>query len=116
MMIDPIRLEIIRGAIRAAQSEMEALLERTAISAFIREKKDFYTAIFDAEGRLAVGSNLAIFGDVTAPDLAAFPAAMMRAGDLYWFSDCYGSRGAVSHSNDQVFLAPVFHNGVLSAF
>src|SRR5260370_13024151 len=86
---DPVTLEIIRGALRAAQAEMEALLERTAISAFIREKKDFYTAIFDAEGRLAVGSNVPIFGDVTAPVLAAFPAATMRAGDLYWFSDCY---------------------------
>jgi N-methylhydantoinase B len=32
----------------------------------------------------------------------------MRPGDLYWYNDCYGSRGAVSHSNDQVFLAPVF--------
>ena len=38
---DPVTLEIIRGAIRAAQAEMEALIERTAISAFIREKKDF---------------------------------------------------------------------------
>ena len=47
-MLDPIKLEIIRGAIRAAQAEMDALLERTAISAFIREKKDFYTALFDA--------------------------------------------------------------------
>ena len=46
-MVDPVTLEIIRGAIRAAQAEMDALLERTAISAFIREKKDFYTAVFD---------------------------------------------------------------------
>ena len=38
---DPVTLEIVRGAIRAAQAEMEALIERTAISAFIREKKDF---------------------------------------------------------------------------
>ena len=53
---DPVTLEIIRGAVRAAQSEMEALLERTAISAFIREKKDFYTALFDADGVMAVGS------------------------------------------------------------
>ncbi|HEX9521684.1 MAG TPA: hydantoinase B/oxoprolinase family protein, partial [Reyranella sp.] len=45
---DAVTLEIVRGAIRAAQAEMEALLERTAISAFIREKKDFYTALFDA--------------------------------------------------------------------
>ena len=116
VLCDPVTLEILRGAIRAAQAEMEALLERTAISAFIREKKDFYTALFDAEGRLAVGSNVPIFGDVAAPVLARFPAAAMQHGDLYWFNDCYGSRGAVSHSNDQVFLAPVFHRGVLCAF
>jgi N-methylhydantoinase B/oxoprolinase/acetone carboxylase alpha subunit len=34
---DPTKLEIIRGAIRATQSEMDALLERTAIRALIRE-------------------------------------------------------------------------------
>lgn len=113
---DPVTLEIIRGAIRAAQAEMEALLERTAISAFIREKKDFYTALFDAAGALAVGSNVPIFGDVTAPVLERFPPGTMRAGDVYWYNDCYGSRGAVSHSNDQVFLAPVFHAGRLCAF
>jgi N-methylhydantoinase B len=113
---DPVTLEILRGAIAAAQAEMEALLERTAISAFIREKKDFYTALFDAAGRLAVGSNVPIFGDVASPVLEAFPPATMRPGDLFWFNDCYGSRGAVSHSNDQVFLAPVFHAGELCAF
>ena len=40
----------------------------------------------------------------------------MREGDLYWYSDCYASRGAVSHSNDQVLLAPVFHNERRCAF
>ena len=113
---DPVTLEIVRGAIRAAQAEMEALLERTAISAFIREKKDFYTALFDAGGKLAVGSNVPIFGDVAGPVLERFPPAEMEPGDLYWFNDCYGSRGAVSHSNDQVFLAPVFHAGELCAY
>src|ERR1700709_62846 len=80
LICDPVTLEIIRGAARAAQAEMEALLERTAISAFIREKKDFYTAVFDAAGRLAVGSNVPIFGDVTAPVLAAFGPETMHAG------------------------------------
>ena len=108
---DAVTLEIIRGAARAAQSEMEALLERTAMSAFIREKKDFYTALFDAEGAMAVGSDLPIFGDIVGPVAAQFPLETMREGDLYWYSDCYGSRGAVSHSNDQVFLAPAFHDG-----
>ncbi len=114
--LDPIKLEIIRGAIRAAQSEMDALLERTAISAFIREKKDFYTALFDADGVMVVGSNIPIFGDITGPVFAKFAPSTMREGDLYWYNDCYGSRGAVSHSNDQVFLAPVFHAGKRAAF
>ena len=113
---DPVTLEIIRGAVRAAQAEMEALLERTAISAFIREKKDFYTALFDADGVMAVGSNVPIFGDICGPVFDHFPIETIQPGDLYWYNDCYGSRGAVSHSNDQVFLAPVFHEGRRCAF
>ena len=113
---DPITLEIIQGAIQAAQSEMEALIERTAISAFIREKKDFYTAIFDRDGVMAVGSMVPIFGDITTPVFEHFPIETMQEGDLYWYNDCYGSYGAVSHSNDQVLLAPVFHNGQRVAF
>jgi N-methylhydantoinase B len=113
---DAISLEIIRGAIAAAQSEMEALLERTAISAFIREKKDFYTALFDENGVMAVGSMVPIFGDMTSPVFESFPADEMKPGDLFWYNDCYGSRGAVSHSNDQVLLAPVFKDGRRCAF
>lgn len=113
---NPVTLEIIRGAITAAQAEMEALIERTAISAFIREKKDFYTALFDAEGVMAVGSMVPIFGDMTTPVFEKFAPDSMRPGDIYWYNDCYGSYGAVSHSNDQVLLAPVFHEGERVAF
>ncbi|KAJ55357.1 methylhydantoinase [Actibacterium mucosum KCTC 23349] len=113
---DPVSLEIIRGAIAAAQSEMEALIERTAISAFIREKKDFYTALFDGNGTMAVGSMVPIFGDMTRPVLEKFPMETMQEGDVYWYNDCYGSYGAISHSNDQVLLAPVFREGRVCAF
>lgn len=113
---DPVTLEIVRGAIRAAQAEMEALIERTAISAFIREKKDFYTGLFDGDGVMAVGSNVPVFGDMTGPVFASFPSQTMRPGDVYWYNDCYASRGAISHSNDQVLLAPVFRDGRRSAF
>jgi hypothetical protein len=37
---DPITREIIKGALRSAQAEMEAVIERTSMSPFIREKKD----------------------------------------------------------------------------
>lgn len=113
---DPVTLEIVRGALRATQSEMEALIERTAMSPFIREKKDFYAALFDAAGRLVVGSNLPIFGDVIGPIVEHYPLATMRAGDVYWYNDCYVSKGAVSHSPDQVFACPVFVDGEIVAF
>lgn len=113
---DPVTVEIVRGSLRAIQGEMEALIERTAMSPFIREKKDFYAALFDAEGRLIAGSNLPVFGDVVGPVTEHYPLESMREGDVYWFNDCYASRGAVSHSPDQVFLAPVFAEGKLSGF
>src|SRR5579872_1684046 len=114
--VDPVALQIIKGALRSAQLEMETLLQRTAMSPFIREKKDFFCALFDAEARLVVGTALPIFGDLIAPVLEHYPAASMQPGDLYWYNDCYASRGAVSHSPDQVFVAPVFAEGKLSAF
>jgi N-methylhydantoinase B len=114
--LDAVTLEIVRGALRAVQSEMEAVIERTAMSPFIREKKDFYAALYDGDGRLIVGSNLPVFGDVIKPIAEHYPLASMRPGDIYWFNDCYASRGAVSHSSDQVFVAPVFAEGKLAAF
>src|SRR5690349_13892165 len=113
---DPVTLQIVRGALRAIQGEMEAVIERTAMSPFIREKKDFYAALFDGAGRLIVGSNLPVFGDVVGPIAEHYPLDTMRPGDIYWFNDCYASRGAVSHSPDQVFVAPVFTEGRLAAF
>jgi N-methylhydantoinase B len=113
---DAVTLEIVRGALRAAQSEMEALIERTAMSPFIREKKDFFAALFDGKGKLVVGSNLPAFGDIVAPILDYYPLADMKPGDLYWYNDCYLSKGAVSHTPDQVFVSPVFAEGELVAF
>jgi N-methylhydantoinase B len=113
---DPVTLEIVRGALRAAQGEMEALIERTAMSPFIREKKDFFAALFDRHGKLVIGTNLPAFGGIVEPILERYPAATMSEGDLYWYNDCYGSRGAVSHTPDQVFVAPVYCEGELVAF
>ncbi len=84
---DPVTLEIVRGAIRAAQAEMEALIERAAISAFIREKKDFYTALFDADGVLPPGSGarsrerLAVHFASGTAEVALFDRVSLGAGD-----------------------------------
>ena len=113
---DAVTLEVIRGALRASQSEMEALIERTAMSAFIREKKDFFVALFDATGDMIVGAYRPSFGDPVRPIFEFYPPDQMKPGDLYWYNDCYGSKGSVSHSPDQVFVAPIFVDGEIIAF
>ena len=113
---DPVTREIIKGALRAAQAQMEAVIERTAMSPFIREKKDYFAGILDARGRVVVGTAVPLFGNLMSIVFEQYPAATMRPGDLYWYNDCHGSRGGVSHSPDMVFAAPVFHDGRLVGF
>ena len=113
---DPVTLEIVKGSLRAAQMEMESLLERTAVSPVIREKKDFFAGYFDPLGQLITGTNLPIFGHIIQPIFEHYPSQEMRRGDLYWYNDCYASKGGVSHMPDQVFAAPVFFEGRLIGF
>ena len=48
-------VELIKGAMNATRREMEALITRTAMSPFIREKKDFFTAITYKSSERSVG-------------------------------------------------------------
>ena len=114
--VDAVTVEIIKGALRSAQAECEALLERTAMSPVIREKQDYFIGFYDAGGRLVTGTKLPLFGDVMRPILDRFPADDIRPGDIFWYNDCYASRGGVSHTSDQVFATPAFVNGQLIAF
>ena len=113
---DAITIELVSGALRTVQGEMESLIEHTAMSAFINEKKDFHAALFDVAGRLMATKSLPLSSDLIAPIFEQYPVATMRQGDLYWYNDCYASHGAVSHTPDQVIVAPVFHDGSLVAF
>lgn len=114
--VNPVTLELIKGMMRSARAEMEALIERTSMSPFIREKKDYFTSFFDRDGRLLYGTNLPIGGNLLDCILQTYAVETMRPGDLYWYNDCYGSGGGVSHSPDMVFVAPVFAEGDLVGF
>lgn len=111
---DAVTLELMVGALQTIVGEMETLLERTAMSPFIREKKDFSVALADDLGRVIAARGFG--GNFLVPIFEQYPIEEMSEGDIYWYNDCYGSRGIVSHSPDQVFVAPVFHNGVLIGF
>jgi len=114
--VDPVTLEIIRGGIRAIQAEMEVLIERTAMSPFIREKKDYASGLYDAEGRLIAGKSLPFASDLVTPLFQDYPPETMKPGDIYWYDDCYASHGAVTHTPDQVLIAPVFAEDGLIGF
>jgi len=115
--LDTVTLELIKGAIQSARVEMEAVIERTSMSPFIREKKDYYTAFFDRDGRLVVSTALPMAaGNLIDCIFAQYPREEMKPGDLYLYNDSYGSRGAVSHNNDMVFVAPVFSGDRIVAF
>lgn len=113
---DPVTVEIVKGALRATQAEMEALLQRTAMSPIIREKQDYFVGLFDGRGRLLIGTKIPVLGNILGPIFETFPPESMRPGDIYWYNDCYGSDGAVSHSPDQVFVIPIFYEERIVAY
>ena len=52
--LDPIALQVMLGALRAACDEMGVVLVRSAHSANIKERRDASTALFDASGRMVM--------------------------------------------------------------
>jgi N-methylhydantoinase B len=114
--VDPITLEIIRGSLASTIRDMELLMERCAMSPFIKEKKDYFVGVFDTRGRIVAchisGSGPGMIDAI----LRAYPLESMRPGDVYWFNDPYLSDGAVQHHQDMVFVMPVFHEGAVVAF
>ena len=52
MGVNPVVLEIIRGSLRSTIQEMELLMERCAMSPFIKEKKDYFVGIYDTRSRI----------------------------------------------------------------
>ena len=112
--VDPVTRQLIRGSLRAARLECELIIERTAMSAFIREKKDYTVSFLDAGGR-------EIYGDTMGSDILGcvwdyYPVEAMRPGDLYWYNDPYLSQGSITHTPDMVFIAPVFFHGEVVAY
>ena len=112
--VDPVTRQLIRGSLRAARLECELIIERTAMSAFIREKKDYTVSFLDAAGR-------EIYGDTMGSDILGcvwehYPLGSMRPGDLYWYNDPYLSHGSITHTPDMVFIAPVFFEDEVVAY
>lgn len=109
MSVDPITLEIVRGAVSSIILQMEGLVERTAMSPVIKEKMDYFVGIYDLKGRI-VDAFLSTSGPkIVDPVIRVYPIEDMEPGDLYWYNDPHLSKGAIQHTGDMCFLSPVFH-------
>jgi N-methylhydantoinase B len=116
MPINPITIELIKGALGSAIHEMEVLIDRTSMSAMIKEKKDFFVGLFDAGGRM-IDAHVSFSGPgLIDPVLRQYPLAEMSPGDVFWYNDPYFSGGALQHLGDMAFIAPVFDDGEVVAF
>src|SRR5258705_4364053 len=114
--VDPITLEIIRGSLASAIRDMELLMERCAMSPFIKEKKDYFVGIFDTEGRIVACQISGSGPGMLQAIMKVYPLETMRPGDVYGFNDPYVWDGAVQHREDMVFTVPVFREGRPVAF
>ena len=111
-----VTFELIKGGFQSALKETASLIERTAMSSIVREKKDYFTAFFDAEGRLVSGMAHPVGANMMECILEEFPVDQMQSGDLFVYNDCYRAKGGVSHLPDLVFAAPLIHEGQIVGF
>ncbi len=112
--VDPVTRQLIRGSLRAARLECELIIERTAMSAFIREKKDYTVSFLDGKGQEIYGETMG--SDIMGCVWEYYPAESMALEDLYWYNDPYISQGSITHTPDMVFIAPVFYEGEIVAY
>lgn len=112
---DPVATEVFRHLLVAIAEEMGVVLERTAYSPNIKERRDHSCALFDAQGALiAQAAHIPVH-------LGAFPVLMRhlatrfdwRPGDQVICNDPFLGG---THLPDLSMVAPVFAEGALVGF
>lgn len=115
-MINAVELEIARGGLEAIILEMRALIDRTAMSPIIKEKKDYFIGIYNAGGDM-LSAHIAYTGPgLIQPLLDFYSLEAMNPGDVFWYNDPYFTHGAIQHLGDMCFIVPVFSENEIVAF
>jgi len=104
---DPVRLEVYRHLLASVAEEMGAVLQRSALSPNIKERRDYSCALFDP------GAEMAALAAHIPVHLGAMPLSVascveeleLGPGDVAILNDPY--RGG-SHLPDITLVAPVF--------
>src|SRR5437764_10500817 len=112
--MDPVTLQVMVGALRAACDEMGVVLVRSAHSANIKERRDASTGLFDSQGEMVMQA------EHIPVHLGAMPAAVAAVldedhapGRSWVLNDPY--QGG-THLPDITVITPVFADDELIAF
>lgn len=111
MATDVITKEVIANGLKALVYEMDAAIERTAMSVIIREQHDFGMSLVDHRGWVITGTPFS--GQSLATYAADHP---VDPGDVILFNDPYISSGDISHLGDTMLAVPIFWESELIAW
>ena len=113
-MLDPIELQVLTGALRAACEEMGVVLTRSAHSSNIKERRDASTALFDPGGEMVMQA------EHIPVHLGAMPAAVAAVleqrhspGRSWILNDPFAGG---THLPDITVITPVFFRSELLGF
>ncbi len=103
--LDPVSLQVLIGALRAACDEMGAVLIRAAHSPNITERRDCSTALFDSAGELVMQAEHIPVHLGSMPDaVAAVIEAEQSPGDLWILNDPFAGG---THLPDITLISPL---------
>ncbi len=107
MKVNPILLEVFKNRFSAIAEEMGAILQKTAFSANIKERKDFSCAVFDENGdMIAQAAHIPVhLGSMPMSVKSAIENVKLEEGDMVVLNDPY--KGG-THLPDITIVAPVF--------
>jgi len=105
--MDPILLEVYKHRFAGIAEEMGAVLQRTASSPNIKERRDYSCALFDAEGRVvAQGDHMPVhLGSMPRSVAAALGGGSLVPGEIIILNDPFAGG---THLPDLTMVAPVF--------
>lgn len=109
MSLDPVELQVILGALRAACEEMGAVLVRAAHSPNIKERRDASCAVFDPAGRMVMqAEHIPVHLGAMPAAVAAVAGEEHRPGRPWILNDPYAGG---THLPDITVVSPVFREG-----
>ncbi len=112
--LDPIELQVVTGALRAACGEMGVALIHSAHSSNIKERRDASTGLFDADGQMTMQAEHIPVHLGSMPAAVAAVLAEHHAPGVSWIVNDPFEGG--THLPDITVITPVFAGGRVIGF